>query len=358
MPLAEFGNRMPQLSFEVFRPVAGIEEHVRAVCVIPGATEFGYDPLPVARVGGPGVTLAENAHAVRDISDWTVSIDELQSLCPSLEWVTLVVAWFGDDLRAGAMHDPAEGRQRDEGHERRDVERAGLTRATAETVSLVDGRPAYGGSPSDLSVVRAIADLKARGLKVTLAPFVLMDIPAGNALPDPYTGAAGQPAYPWRGRITCDPAPGEPGSPDKTAAAATEVAASSARRSRAISPRAASGVAYSGPAEWSYRRMVLHYAQLAALAGGVDALLIGSELRGLTTLRSATSTYPFVAALKTLAADVRAIVGGGPRSPTRRTGASISGTSRPTDRATCIFISIRCGRMRQSISSASTSITR
>ena len=29
--------------------------------------------------------------------------------------------------------------------------------------------------------------------------------------------------------------------------------------------------------------MVLHYAKLCALAGGVDAFLIGSELRGLTT---------------------------------------------------------------------------
>ena len=37
--------------------------------------------------------------------------------------------------------------------------------------------------------------------------------------------ATAQPAYPWRGRITCIPAPGLPGSPDKTAAAATEVAA-------------------------------------------------------------------------------------------------------------------------------------
>ncbi len=101
MPIADFGNRLPQLSFELFRPVAGIEEHVRAICVIPGSTEFGYDPLAIARVGAPGVTLSENVHAVRDTSDWTVSIDELQSLCPNLEWVTLVVAWFGDDLRAG-----------------------------------------------------------------------------------------------------------------------------------------------------------------------------------------------------------------------------------------------------------------
>jgi GTA TIM-barrel-like domain/Putative phage tail protein len=57
--------------------------------------------------------------------------------------------------------------------------------------------------------------------------------------------------------------------------------------------------------------MVLHCAHLAELAGGVDAFLLGSELRGLTTLRSDTSTYPFVAGLTTLAGDVRTIVGGG-----------------------------------------------
>ena len=55
--------------------------------------------------------------------------------------------------------------------------------------------------------------------------------------------------------------------------------------------------------------MVLHYAHLAELAGGVDAFLIGSEMVGLTTLRSATSTYPFVAGLRTLASDVRSVVG-------------------------------------------------
>ncbi len=102
MPLADFGNRIPQLCFEVFRPVPGIEDFVRAVCVIPGSTEFGYDTEPVTRNVGEGAYEAENAHVLRDVSDWTASIDELQALCPNLEWVTLVVAWFGDDLRAGS----------------------------------------------------------------------------------------------------------------------------------------------------------------------------------------------------------------------------------------------------------------
>ena len=54
--------------------------------------------------------------------------------------------------------------------------------------------------------------------------------------------------------------------------------------------------------------MILHYAKLCAAAGGVDAFLIGSELVGLTTVRSSASIYPFVAALQTLAAEVKTIL--------------------------------------------------
>ncbi len=309
MPLQSFGNRIPQLSFEVEKPIPGIEDHVRAVCVIPGTTEFGYDTAIVTS-GGAGVTLSENAHVARDRSDFSVSIDALQALCPNLEWVTLVVAWFGDDLRAGECTIRPKVDSATKATLGATWSVSGLTRATAEVVSEVDGRAAYGGSPSDLSVVRAIEDLKARGLKVTLAPFVVMDIPAGNTLSDPYTGDVGQPAYPWRGRITCDPAPGEPGSPDKSAAATVQVAAFLGAAEPGDFSTGSASVTYSGPDEWSYRRMVLHTAALATLAGGVDALLIGSELVGLTTLRSATSAYPFVTALKTLAADARTIVGG------------------------------------------------
>ncbi len=68
-------------------------------------------------------------------------------------------------------------------------------------------------------------DLKARGLKVTLYPFVMMDVPGDNRLADPWTGAASQPAYPWRGRITCDPGPGRVGTAEGTAAAEAQVAA-------------------------------------------------------------------------------------------------------------------------------------
>ena len=36
--LADFGNRVPQFSFEVVHPVEGVGSMIRAVCLIPGAS--------------------------------------------------------------------------------------------------------------------------------------------------------------------------------------------------------------------------------------------------------------------------------------------------------------------------------
>jgi len=294
LPLADFGNRIPQLSFEIVRPVGQLERMTRAVTLIPGSTEFGYETSAVVRVLGPGQSAPENRHVTTATSDVMASLDDLQATCPNLERVAIVVAWFGSDLRAGEckVRPGVDNAIKVTSGGTWSV--AGVTRPDAYLVSAIDGVPSYGGTPSDDSVVHLIAELKARGLKVTLYPFLMMDIAPGNALPDPWTGASSQPAYPWRGRITCDPAPGVSGSPQGTADAATQVAAF-------FSGDGASG--------WNYCRMILHYANLAASCGGVDAFLIGSELKALTRVRSGVGVYPAVTALATLAADVKAIVG-------------------------------------------------
>jgi hypothetical protein len=136
-------------------------------------------------------------------------------------------------------------------------------------------------------VVRAIEDLKARGLKVTFYPFVMMDIPADNTLPDPYTGEAGSRLIPGAAR---SPAILHPASRRRWTGRVPR-----RRRWRSLFGTAApahfstSGttVNYSGPAEWTLRRMILHYAKLCAAAGGVETFLIGSEMEALTRVRSA-----------------------------------------------------------------------
>jgi hypothetical protein len=292
LPLADFGNRIPQLSFEIIRPVGLLEQMVRAVTLIPGTTEFGYEPATVVQILGPGQSAPENRHVPNAPSDIIAALDDLQGICPNLERVAVVVAWFGSDLRAGqCVVRPGVDSATKVASGATAWSVAGVTRDRAYVVSQVDGRPAFGGTPSDDSVVHLIGELKARGLKVTFYPFVMMDIPAGNALSDPWSGAPSQPPYPWRGRITCDPAPGQGGSPQGTAAAADQIAQF-----------------FSGGSA-NYRAMILHYANLVMSAGGVDAFMIGSELKALTRVRSGAGVYPAVDALVTLAGDVKAIVG-------------------------------------------------
>lgn len=473
LALAEFGNRLPQLSFEVIRPPSdpgSLEQLVGAVNLIPSAGEFVYATEAVTKSEPPpgswsglvgdllpqtgGESTPENVAGPTSRPDMLVSLDRLEAALPRCEAVSLVVSWFGTDLRADACQ-IRPGVEVGEKNTSVPWSVNGVERADAYLVSQSDGGPAYGGTPADFAVVQAIQELKSRGKRVTFYPFVLMDVPPGNDLRNPYSvipetlhfgalasslssgavgggvygtdikfipagstgylgiftaslsdvtvgetiswaawvrvadastveigfaetggwakavhpvsngswvrvgatgvvpagltrvdlearygalvasadleisalsvvrgsftptellpdadSSVGQPVYPWRGRITCSPAPGFAGSPDQTITASAQVAAffgSAAPGDFAVSGET---VSWTGAADdWGLRRMILHYAHLCAAAGGVDAFLIGTELRGVTTIRDGASSYPAVAELVALASDVSAILG-------------------------------------------------
>lgn len=323
-PLADYGNRIPQFQFEVLRPVGSLNARIKAVALIPGSTEFGLSPARVRRsasfldaFGGiapapiPGAATTENRNVLFASSDLIASLDELQMLCPNLEHVALVTVWFGNDLRAANCQVRPMVTDKAASAASSVWSVSGETTVTAVEVSKHGSSPAYGGTPSDQSVIDAISELKARGLKVTLYPFVMMDVPGDNTLPDPY-GAAAQAAYPWRGRISCDPAPGLVGTADKTSAAGSQVGAFCGNVLPGDFQQQAGSVLYNGSSsDWGYRRLILHYANLAAVAGGVEAFLLGSELRGLTTLRDDTNAFPFVDQLCQLAGEVKTVLGTG-----------------------------------------------
>ncbi len=293
----------------MIRPVGSLSKSIRAISLIPGATEYGLSSSLISLLKRPGSEEAINRHVLFAATDLEASLDELQATCPNLEHVALIATWFGTDLRAGQCQVRPEVTEHTMTAFSSDWRVSGLSRAEVNLVSTHDGASAYGGTPSDHSVLDAIVELKARGLKVTLYPFVMMDIPHGNALPDPYGGAS-QAAYPWRGRITCDPAPGQAGTADKTGSARSQISAFCGAALPEHFSNASNTVSYSGPAgDWGYRRFVLHYAHLAVKAGGVDAFLIGSEMRGLTTLRDEANAFPFVEEQCALADDVRAVLG-------------------------------------------------
>jgi len=194
LPLGPFGNRAPQLAFEVFRRAPGegrLEDLLEGVCLIPGAGEFCLATEAVMRREGLAKTRAENVHHAEGRADLLVSLDQLMVQAPKLKRVSLVVGWFGDDLRAGDCRVRPGVENRTKATEPQTWKVAGVERAGAHLISEVDDGeggvgPAYGGTPSDESVRQAIRALKDRGLEVTLYPFVFMDCPG----------------YPWRGRVT------------------------------------------------------------------------------------------------------------------------------------------------------------
>ena len=77
LPLAGFGNRIPQLSFEIVRPIGALERMTRAVTLIPGTTEFGYETSAVVRVLGPGRSAPENRHVTTARSNVIAALDDL-----------------------------------------------------------------------------------------------------------------------------------------------------------------------------------------------------------------------------------------------------------------------------------------
>ena len=192
LPLEPFGNRPPQLSFEVFRrpgSPTGLEARLKGVCLIPGAGEFIYATDAVLRRDGITRTTAENVNNAEGRPDLVVSLDQMQAQLPQVDHVTLVVSWFGTDLRCGSCQIRPGVDQAFKATIPYDWRAGGVDRGDAHVISRHDGGPAYGGTPSDRAVLQAIAELKRRGLKVTLYPFVLMDVPEGSGLPDPYGGA-------------------------------------------------------------------------------------------------------------------------------------------------------------------------
>ncbi len=283
--LSSFGNRIPQLSFEVFRRNEEAANLIRGVNIIPGATEFAYAPDIHVRAHRWDI-IGENVNASPSLSDWHVSIDALQDACPACKQANLVVAWYGTDLRAGEC--VIEPRVLD--GQRRNLPRdwfvAGRGRGQVNVVSQVRGRPAFGGTPNDQSIIDAIKDLKTRGIAVTFYPFLMMDIPAGNNLPN-FEGGRGQPAYPWRGQISVYP----------QNVNGTKEAYNQLHR-----------FVYGADGKSGLNGMMVHYANLCAQAGGVEAFLIGSEFAALSRVSQARGDYVFAKLLKEVAANVRKIL--------------------------------------------------
>lgn len=288
---------------------------VSGVNIIPGTGEFTYSALAYdgQRVTGPtpaGINYFASQGGASKIGDMTLAISQLIAAHPECTTAAVVVSWFFNHTDAsicnvypsttylnnktypsyGAVppnqyvQAPAVFWNRSKGtdvpenwwcsglNEMSD----GIIPISSSTINSVQSFT-YGGTPADQSIISCLKYIKSQGLKVVFYPFLLGDDASeGN---------------PWRGRITY------PGI-DCTVAAEDAVMQFLGTATASMFSPASSGltVNYSGsPTDWTYRRMILHYAVLCTMAGGVDLFLAGSELRGLETVRGHAWTEAGVA---------------------------------------------------------------
>ena len=276
-PLEAYGNRIPNFTFEIKKKAllpdsSGniLENMIESMVLIPGSGEYVYDTQIEYKISGEvvGANFIQNGkkerinqHNREDKANVLLALDQLEQTCPNVEWISLVVTWFGDDLNArnctinpgveykvGATTDP-------------DIWGVGgFTRSTARQITIdVNGSPVYGGTPDDDSVLRLLTELRARGYKILFYPMFFMDV--ANK--------------PWRGRVT---------------GSVTEVSNFFTKTN-------------------GYNAFITHYANL--VLGKVDGFVIGSELIGLTKVKNGSNQFPAVDKLVTLAATVKGILGSG-----------------------------------------------
>lgn len=318
VPLTNFGNRIPQITAEIIVPISNpnteiLENLIESVNLIPATGEVAYGTSPQIKDDGFGNAVAENIHLKADETNLELSIKDLKANIPNVSSVNLVISWFGSDLRMNnCVIEPKVEVYNGKVLEPYPWAVSGFTRQTANQVSRFEDKPAFGGTPSDHSIVEAIQYMAGEhSLDILFYPFLLMDIPQNNNLPDPYGGAM-QSVYPWRGRITTS----DPATVDGTIAAQAEIDAFFGAVTSSDFNVSGTTVSYIGPAnDQGYRRMILHYAHLCAAIANtladktkMKAFYVGTEMRGITqTRRDGVGVYPGVSAFSALIDDVKTL---------------------------------------------------
>jgi len=244
-----------------------VEDRLTAICIIPGSGEFVYDTKIQYKVNGSNINGSHvqngkstpiNMNNQYNKADSIVALDQLQETCKNVKWVAPVVGWFGTSLDIGSCHVVPGVEFRENLHTSPDIWQVdGKVRSQAHQITLKNGSPIYGGTISDNSIIRYLEEIKRRNLKTMLYPMLFVDLPN----------------KPWRGHMFGN----------------------------------AKDVENFFKKPDGYNNFILHYAKLAK--GKIDAFIIGSELKKITAIKDANGDYPAVKCLVDLARQVKETLG-------------------------------------------------
>ena len=268
LPLADFEDTIPTFSFEVTRKSnikqdASVEDLIKSMIIIPGSGEYVYDTkiqkkTVLAPSGAEILTTNLNSHNHYNIANSIHSLNQLQTTCQNIKWVSPIVCWFGNSTDAkDCLIKPAVEFKDENLAYSEEWLVGGYNRQNAYEITKDNHKnPLYGGSVNDASVTRYLIELKQRNLKIMFYPMFFLDTLE----------------KPWRGRVSSDP-----------------------KHIKDFFQR-----------KHGYNDFILHYARM--VKDHVDAFVIGSELVGLTKIRNGDK-FPAVDELIELAEKVKQIVG-------------------------------------------------
>ena len=270
-PLTDYKNHIPNFTFEVtahpiqYTNQEHITQKIKSINIIPGSGEFAYDTtiqMKISRqkIGNQYIPYGEaqkiNSHNNNNKADALISLDQLQETLPNIKWVSVVINWYADSLNIKScnIYPAVEFINATTTPDNWNV--AGINRETARQIFRdIDNTIEYGGTINDQSLIRYINELKTRGYKVLLCPILLIDTKD----------------KPWRGNLT--------GNFEDISTFFNN----------------------------QYNPFIKHYSNLTK--GTIDALIIGSQLIGLTRITNNYNEYPAVEELIKLAKYVKNQVG-------------------------------------------------
>lgn len=267
-PLGEYGNRIPSFLFEVNCNKKYISQNsflnkINSINLTPGFGEFSYDTTIQSKIATYAYTnmvyekgsmqyLNNNSNS--NFADIIVSLNLLKETFSNLEWISVIVNWFVDTTDCGSCKVYPAVEYKD-GFitipNNWSVANTSLGNAQLIVRDESD-KPIYGGTPSDSAIINLFSELKKRRYKILLYPMLLVNNNNGLSRSD-ITGNA-----------------------------------TSVERFFTNS---------------GYIDFINHYVSLGN--GFADCIVIGSALKGLTSISATDGSYPAIKFLKQLADSVK-----------------------------------------------------
>jgi len=187
-PIDPKRSTLPKFTFEVKRKMSRNRPMTRftAINLGPGYGEFCYDPTIAYRKYYSKFEMgiiyhdhqdAINLNASNNRADMMVVLDHLFEQFPNTAWVTINIAWFVSSSNIGTATIYPTCEYRDGMYSAPNDWTVGrYNRHNARlAVTDHDGYFLYAGTPSDASIIRLVAELKRRKIKIMINPLLLVE---------------------------------------------------------------------------------------------------------------------------------------------------------------------------------------